>query len=81
MTTSDWIIAISAGTTAVVALIVAMRRTIEGLLGQRLDDLQEGVTKLNAKSDSHGNRLTRVETVLELNGCFTDAACDRRKGA
>ena len=81
MTPTDWLTAIGIASAAVGALIVAQRRSIESLVGQRLDELQEGVATLNAKSDNHGNRITRVETVLQLNGCFDGKpVCELRRG-
>jgi hypothetical protein len=81
MSTSDWLLAISLGVSAVVALIIAQRRNIEGLVGKRLDDLQEGITTLTEKSDDHSHRITRVETILEVNGCMDGPNCDRRKAS
>jgi len=76
----DWIAVIGIAVATVTAIIIAQRKNIEGLVGKRLDGLQEGVSELNAKSDNHGNRITRVETVLQLNGCFEgESFCDRRK--
>ena len=78
MTTTDWVGALCGGLTAVLVIVMALRRTIESLVGKRLDIMQEGITSLNAKSDNHGNRITRVETILEVNGCLAEP-CDRRK--
>ena len=80
MTTSDWLLAISFGVSAVIALVFAQRKNIESLLGKRLDDLKASIDSLTEKSDDHSDRITRVETVLELNGCMGgNPSCDRKK--
>lgn len=79
MSTANWLTLITILAAAVTAIIAAQRHNIEAMVGRRLDDLQAGMDDLNRKSDDHGNRITRVETVLELNGCIDFTGCDRRK--
>ena len=68
MTTGDWIGIFTFGGGAVLALIVAQRKSIESLVGKRLDDLQTSVKELMGTATEHGEQLTRHETILELNG-------------
>lgn len=76
----EWIGIIGIVATGVVALVAANRNTIERLLGKRLDSIESGINSLHLKSDNHHGRITRVETILEVNGCFgSEPGCDRRK--
>ena len=79
MSPLEWLTIIAIAASAVVSLVWANRNTIERLLGKRLDSIESGITALHTRSDNHHGRITRVETILEVNGCFTDSSCDRRK--
>lgn len=68
MTSSDWIGLVAIGVTAVTALILAQRKNIESLVGQRLNEIQASVKELLGTQSSHGEQLVRHETILELAG-------------
>ncbi len=68
MTSADWIGLLAVGAAAVSTLIFAQRKSIESMVGKRLDDLQESVKTLMEDSNDHGQQLVRHETILEIHG-------------
>lgn len=68
MTSADWVGLLAIGGAAVTTLIFAQRKSIESMVGKRLDDLQESVKTLMEDSNDHGQQLVRHETILEIHG-------------
>lgn len=68
MTPADWIGLLAIGAAGVSTLIFAQRKSIESMVGKRLDDLQDSVKTLMEDSTSHGQLLVRHETILEIHG-------------
>ena len=68
MTPIEWLTLIAIVSAGATGLFLANRRTIENLVGKRLDDLQSSIQKLTDSSNDHGQQLVRHETILEING-------------
>ncbi len=68
MTPAEWIALIGIVSAGATGLFLANRRTIETLVGKRLDGLQAAVAALTVSATDHGQQLVRHETIFEMNG-------------
>ena len=68
MTNPEWLSALGIAAAMVGANILANRKSIESMVGKRLDDLQESVKELMGTTMGHGEQLVRHQTVLEMHG-------------
>lgn len=68
MSVAEWLALIGIACAMGTAQFVANKRTIETLVGRRLDDLQKAIENLTEASKDHGEQLVRHQTILELNG-------------
>lgn len=80
MSGAEWISLISIGVGAAVALWLAQKRSLEETVGKRLDTMQDAIEKLTNGMNGHNSRITRIETIIELNGCGDHATqCTRKQ--